>query len=292
MASKKQKKRPLLSSTRPRNVKPRDSLSSQTTRALIRVHHTLRKQLSSAISQGNDAKAESIKAEIDASGGLKKYQEASIQGQSAKRGGDTSKVLMEWLAELGISRGSNKGQHPRLRMLEVGSLSRDNACSRSAMFEMKRIDLHSQHPDIDEQDFMTMPLPGMDVLAHEGFDIVSLSLVVNFVGDAAQRGEMLRRARHFLRLVNGDKHNRQDYLPAVFLVLPASCVSNSRYLDEARLREIMESLGYEMVKRKLSPKLIYYLWEYQKRVEDKSKIYKKGELRQGRSRNNFAIVLR
>lgn len=291
MASNKQNRRRLLSSTRPRNANSKTSSSSQTARALIRLHHILRKQLSSAIARGEDAEAKAIKAEIEASGGLSKYQEASIQGQSAERGGDSSKMLMEWLAELRDDHEPDFKSKGRLRLLEVGSLRPNNACSRSGIFDMKRIDLHSQHPEIEEQDFMTMQSPGTDRIINEGFDVVSLSLVVNFVSDAVQRGEMLRRVEGFFRPVNDDGDNTHEYLPALFLVLPASCVSNSRYLDEPKLREIMESLGYDMMKRKLSPKLVYYLWQYRKPIEDTSKAFKKKELRQGRSRNNFAIVL-
>jgi len=292
MTSEKQTRQRLLSTTRPGNAKPKPSLSSQTTRKLVRTHHTLRKQFTSAVARGDDSKADAIKTEIEASGGLKRYQEASIQGQSAQRGGDTSKVLMEWLSELGVTGNTRSGRERNLKMLEVGSLRVDNACSRSGIFEMKRIDLHSQHPDIKEQDFMTMPLPTMEDFIHEGFDIVSLSLVVNFVGNAAQRGEMLKRVGDFLRPVNDKNGNdMREHFPALFLVLPAPCVSNSRYLNESRLKDIMEGLGYKTVKRKLSPKLIYFLWRYQKPLKDKARAFEKEEMRQGRSRNNFAIVL-
>ncbi|KAK4691638.1 25S rRNA (adenine2142-N1)-methyltransferase, partial [Lecanoromycetidae sp. Uapishka_2] len=292
MAPKKKKKRTcLLSSTRPRNVKPKPTLSSQTTQKLVRNYHTLKKQLSSAIAQADIPKAEAIKAEIEAAGGLKRYQEASIQGQSAQRGGDTSKVLIEWLADFGIGRKKkNQGGRSR-KLLEVGSLSPHNACSRSGIFEIKRIDLHSQHPDIDEQDFMTMPLPNKEAICNEGFDIVSLSLVVNFVSDAAQRGEMLRRVGSFFRLDNDHEEGSKECFPALFLVLPASCVLNSRYLNEPKLKEIMESLGYELLERKLSSKLAYYLWKYREPVIHNVEAFKKEELRHGRSRNNFAIVV-
>ncbi|KAK0512992.1 hypothetical protein JMJ35_005009 [Cladonia borealis] len=292
MASKKKSSRPrLLSSTRPRNARPTPSLSSQTVRALVRTHHTLRKQLSTAVAQGDYRTTERLKAEIEASGGLNMYQEASIIGQSAERGGDTSKVLMEWL--LGATSSERLIEaHYKLRMLEVGALKIDNACSRSGLFEMKRIDLHSQHPHIEEQDFMQMQSPRPENQGEQGYDLVSLSLVVNFVGDPTQRGDMLRRVGSFLRPYTGGPDELAECAPALFLVLPAPCVTNSRYLDEGRLESIMESIGYRRAKRKLSSKLIYYLWKYEPQDSDMPRVFKKEQLRSGGSRNNFAIVLR
>ncbi len=292
MASKKKSSRPrLLSSTRPRNARPTPSLSSQTVRALVRTHHTLRKQLSTAVAQGDDRKTERLKAEIEASGGLRMYQEASIIGQSAERGGDTSRVLMEWLLGATSSEGLIKA-HYKLRMLEVGALKIDNACSRSGLFEMKRIDLHSQHPHIEEQDFMQMQLPKPENQSEEGYDLVSLSLVVNFVGDPTQRGDMLKRVGSFLRPCTGGQNELVECAPALFLVLPAPCVTNSRYLDEGRLESIMESIGYRRAKRKLSSKLVYYLWKYEPQDSDMARVFRKEQMRSGSSRNNFAIVLR
>ena len=287
MAAKKQRRPQLLSSTRPRNIKP-VTLSSRTTRSLIRSHHTLRKQVADAISKGDTSEAQAIQAKIDASGGLPKYQEASIQGQSAQRGGDTSKVLIEWLTK---GEGENKmpvREGRQLKMLEIGALQPNNACSRSGIFEMERIDLHSQHSDIIEQDFMERPTFAAGDLNQQGFDIVSLSLVINFVGDPVGRGEMLRRVASFLRPCSGQK---SGLFPGLFLVLPAPCVANSRYLDEKRLNAIMGSLGYKAAKRKLSPKLVYYLWKYEAGKAERSKVFRKKEIRSGKSRNNFAIVL-
>ncbi|KAL9075157.1 MAG: hypothetical protein Q9161_001843 [Pseudevernia consocians] len=289
MAAKKQRRPQLLSSTRSRNIKPTPSLSSRTTRSLVRSHHTLRKQLSTALSKGNTSEAQAIQAKIDASGGLPRYQEASMQGQSAQRGGDTSKVLVEWLAGWNGEDKMSLRSGTQLRMLEVGALRPDNACSRSGLFEIDRIDLHSQHPVIREQNFMERPTCAAGNLDREGFDIVSLSLVVNFVSDPVERGEMLRRVADFLRPYSGHK---EGLFPSLFLVLPAPCVTNSRYLDEERLDVIMESLRYKRARRKLSSKLVYYLWKYEAGKAGRSTICKKEEVKSGKSRNNFAIVLR
>jgi len=185
--------RKLLSNTRPSQsiTKPitPNSMSSKTTRTLIRTHHNLHKRLKQAQLAKNAAQISSLQAEIASLGGLDAYQKASIQGQSLSRGGDSSKVLVTWLAELGLTAGKAHGVGgvERLRMLEVGSLKVDNACARSGLFEMVRIDLNSQHADIAQQDFMEREVPkGSEMLERDGFDVVSLSLVVNYVPDAEE----------------------------------------------------------------------------------------------------------
>ena len=249
----------------------------------------MRKQLSSALANGDTIEAESLQTRIEELGGLGGYQQASIQGQSAQRGGDTSKVLVEWLSEFTKHEDVASKKDQKLRLLEVGALRRDNACSRCGLFNVERIDLHSQHPDIKEQDFMARPVPSPAGLDQEGFDVVSLSLVVNFVAEPAEKGEMLRRVGAFLRI---SRNEDLDIFPALFLVLPAPCVTNSRYLDEERLEKIMRSLGYRMTKWKMSAKLVYYLWRYEGVMEGRQETFKKAEVRTGKSRNNFAIVLR
>ena len=293
MANKRKYSRPkLLSHTRPVTAKKPASLPSHATRSLIRRHHTLQKQLHSAIARKDSAEIASLQAQIAAQGGLAKYQEASIQGQSLQRGGDSSWVLMQWLSELLPQNFQIRKGERRLRMLEVGALRVDNACSRSGLLDMTRIDLHSQHPDIQTQDFMERPLPSAPALGTEGFDILSLSLVVNYVGDAVGRGEMLRRVSSFLRPWSPESGEIvYPAMPVLFLVLPAPCIHNSRYFDEERLESIMRSLGYARARRKLSSKLVYYLWRYQQGQEEEGVTFRKEELRSGKSRNNFAIVI-
>lgn len=294
MTSKRKPQRPkLLSHTRPFSVKKPAALPSKATRSLIRNHHTLQKQLSSATTRNDTKTVTSLKAQLSAAGGLARYQQASIQGQSLERGGDSSKVLMQWLAELlpeDLLRA--KDHFPRFRMLEVGALRTDNACSRSGLFDVTRIDLHSQHPDIETQDFMARPIPTAKDLTANGFDIVSLSLVVNYVGNAADRGEMLKRVSLFLRpLAEPLDDAAECAMPSLFLVLPAPCVNNSRYLDEGRLKAMMLSLGYKRVRGKMSAKVVYYLWRYDGVSKTESKKFKKEEIRKGGLRNNFAIVI-
>ena len=174
-------------------------------------------------------------------------------------------------------------------MLEVGALSTTNACSRSGLFEMTRIDLNSQSEGILQQDFMERPLPNGN---GEKFDIISLSLVLNYVPDALGKGQMLKRTLSFLRSISDPL--LKDFFPSLFLVLPAPCVENSRYMDEAKLEKIMNSLSYVKVKRKLTNKLVYYLWKAEEVTELKKQtiVFKKEEIRAGAMRNNFSIVIK
>ncbi|KAL8746497.1 MAG: hypothetical protein Q9190_001502 [Brigantiaea leucoxantha] len=298
--SKPRRKR-LLSHSRPPTTKRATSLSSRATRALIREHHTLQKKLHLALNVKNTQAAACLQTQMSSSGGLVRYQQASILGQSPERGGDSSRILLDWLQEaLAISKktGSTPLAQHKLRMLEVGALSVDNACSRSGFFDMTRIDLHSQHSEIETQDFMKRPPILADKLREEGFDIVSLSLVVNYVGDAMGRGEMLSRVSSFLKnnVIIQENMNltetMKELTPSLFLVLPASCVTNSRYLDEDKLEDMMNTLGYLKVRRKMSHKLVYYLWKYRATADStQCKSFYKKAIKQGASRNNFAIVL-
>jgi 25S rRNA (adenine2142-N1)-methyltransferase len=292
MANKKKRiKLKSLSQGRPPTVKPARSVSSKATRNVIRTYHTLEKERAKALAAGDDAKAVALAKEIELQGGIEGYQRASLIGQTKERGGDSSRVLMEWLEPTipALKELSAEGKLGKpIRMLEVGALSVSNACSKSRLFDIERIDLSSQGEGITEQDFMERPLPqdGM-----EQFDIISLSLVLNYVPDPVGRGRMLLQTLKFL---TARRYAGQlgDFFPSLFLVLPAPCVTNSRYLDETRLEAIMESMGYVNVRKKLSNKLVCYLWRLEASLAKKTLNFKKQEIRSGKSRNNFAIVLR
>ena len=267
------------------------SISRKATKALINKHHLLEKRKTQAIAKGDKKEESAIDAEIQAFGGLERYQEASLQGQRHDRGGDSSRVLMDWLKpHLSSSKGSEDDKPSRFSMLEVGALSTQNACSKSGQFDIVRIDLNSQGEGILQQDFMERPLPADE---SERFDIISLSLVLNFVPDPKGRGDMLLRTVQFLRdpkqypgsLVSGVG------FPSLFLVLPAPCVANSRYLDEEKLEAIMASVGYAKTASKMTQRLVYYLWRKVSAGPGPVKSFSKKEIRAGGTRNNFAITL-
>ena len=284
------KKRPVksLARGRPPTVQKPKTISRRATKAVINSLHVLEKRKAQALAKGDEAAAAAVDAEITALGGIEKYQQASLQGQRNDRGGDSSRILMEWLEPIAPHIATLKPD--RLRMLEVGALSITNECSRSGLFDLERIDLNSQGDGILQQDFMKRPLPESD---SERFDIISLSLVLNFVPDALGRGNMLLRTLDFLKVhVACSSPELRQFFPSLFLVLPAPCVTNSRYMDEAHLESLMNAIGYEKTRTKLTQKLVYYLWTRLPEPVTETLSFKKTEIRAGRSRNNFSIVLR
>ncbi|EED18439.1 conserved hypothetical protein [Talaromyces stipitatus ATCC 10500] len=315
MAVKKRNKRPgLLSHTRPRIAAKNQltpsattvSLSSKATRNLIRSHHQRLKARERAVLAGDKAQVAQIDAQIDANGGLESYQLASKTGQSRERGGDSSTVLLEWIRPL-LRRIKQARQQDgsmssgKLRLLEVGALSTKNACSQHDCIDATRIDLHSQEPGILQQDFMERPLPAADNDNKDRFHAISLSLVLNYVPSAAQRGEMLKRCSAFFTpsppCLLRDTETK-NFAPYLFLVLPAACVLNSRYFNSERLNDIATCLGYSKFKEKVTNKLIYQLWEFRPgshhNNSNKNKtatIFRKEELNPGKTRNNFTITL-
>lgn len=290
MAVKKRQK--ALSHGRPTISKPKERMSSQRSRTIIRAHHRLHKEQATAIKNGDTKLAESIAKAIEKNGGLELYQAASKQGQSKDRGGDSSKVLVEWLREVKVlqneknTEGETKIQPP-MRCLEVGALSTKNEISRyPGQIEMTRIDLNSQGAGIQKQDFMERPLPSS---ATERFDIISLSLVLNYVPEPALRGEMLKRITKFLLRADTSGDASDSVLPILFFVLPLPCVDNSRYLDEDLLLVIMTNLGFTLLKKKKTAKLCYYLLGWtgvQKKIRTE-----KRKVRDGPAMNNFCITI-
>ncbi len=74
----------------------------QSFHVLLKKKSLLEKSRSSNAANGDEVSSQliAINAEIEALGGLDAYQEASTLGQDKERGGDSSKVLVEWLKDL------------------------------------------------------------------------------------------------------------------------------------------------------------------------------------------------
>lgn len=275
------------------------SMSSRTSRTVINTHHRLQKDHALALRNGDHEKAKELERKIEANGGIKKYQAASIQGQASDRGGDSSKVLVEWLEQHQILRSDSRNKdardagdlnpnRPPYRVLEIGALSTKNEISKHPQdLEVVRIDLNSQSPGIQQQDFMERPLPKR---LDEFFDIISLSLVLNYVPQPVQRGEMLKRVCQFFRSQTAITKD-SALLPALFFVLPLACVTNSRYMDEDLLLRIMGSLGFGMLQRKFTGKLCYYLFRWGGRPDGKGEKFAKKVIKEGPGMNNFSIVV-
>lgn len=221
-----------------------------------------------------------IDGEVKNLGGIEAYQVASTQGQGNLRGGDSSKKLIEWLKE-GYS--TTIVESNDLNALEIGCLSANNAISTSKVFqEVVKIDLNSQnHSKILQQDFMERPLPKYEF---EKFNLISCSLVINFVPSPKQRGDMLNRITQFL------KPPKNGSMSSLFLVLPLPCVSNSRYFDHSLMDEIMSALGFTRTYYYEAKKIAYWMYDWSGKVNKKFKFHKH-EKHKGSKRNNFCITI-
>ncbi|KAK8843412.1 hypothetical protein IAR55_007069 [Kwoniella newhampshirensis] len=264
------------------------AVSHKLTQATIASYHTLLKRQAIlrrdlAAAKGNSESRQiqqsldRIDHELESLGGLEAYQRASKLGQSRERGGDTSKILIKWLEEMGMDKSG------RLRMLELGALTPSNYGGCSAWIDNSPIDLHSQHPDILEQDFFQRPLPSTE---DEAFDIISCSLVLNFVSDPQGRGRMLR-------LIHAQLKPRSDSL--LFLVLPLPCLANSRYISISSCVALMRCVGFHLVKEqwKDGGKVGYWLWRWHQPGEEGVERWRRKVIDQdGPKKNNFAITLR
>ncbi|KAI4640735.1 hypothetical protein J4E93_008326 [Alternaria ventricosa] len=285
------KRQKTLSHGRPPVSKPKERMTSERSRTIIRTHHRLQKEHAAALKKGDVSSAEEIAQAIERNGGIRMYQAASKQGQAKDRGGDSSKLLVDWLQQSKVldpkARDRRRAGDAELRCLEVGALSTKNEISKYAsVIDMTRIDLNSQGPGIVKQDFMERPLPTCD---DERFDIISLSLVLNYVPDAVGRGEMLKRITKFLRKGVAWTETADSVLPVLFFVLPLPCVDNSRYLDEDLFLGIMGDLGFTMRFSKNTSKLCYYLFALTN--EPKATTAEKRKIRDGPGMNNFCIVV-
>ena len=161
----------------------------------------------------------------------------------------------------------------------------DNYASHASWITNTPIDIHSQHPDILQQDFFERP-------ADQQFDVVSCSLVLNFVSDPLKRGECMIFATdvgEMLRLIH--KQLKPATTSRLFLVLPLPCVTNSRYLDRDSMVEIMAHVGFELLRErfKTTGKVGYWLWGW--RLPGEGSWSKKRIVNEGPKRNNFAILL-
>ncbi|KAK1229086.1 25S rRNA (adenine2142-N1)-methyltransferase [Marasmius sp. AFHP31] len=261
------------------------SSKPQSSRGVIRKFHVLIKrqsQLQSKLDGGNSntslvQELVDIQNQIEELGGLDSYQRMSTIGQGNDRGGGSEKVLIQWLKDAEMHKSGKT-----YKLLEVGALKPDNYAPCTSWIETTPIDLNSRHPSILEQDFLLMD----EEKNTDKWDIISLSLVVNFVPDTTDRGRMLRLA-HRMIVPDG----------LLFLALPLPCLTNSRYLNFEHFKDLMNFIGFEEIhtKWKAGGKMVYWLYRKSSATPSETstpdKFKKKSVLRTG-NRNNFAVLLR
>ncbi|KAI8813358.1 putative methyltransferase-domain-containing protein [Cladochytrium replicatum] len=222
-----------------------------------------------------------IEREIEGLGGLDAYQKASLKGGNEKLGkGACGRFLGHYLRSL------HKERNRKLRLLDIGALSIETYARHSSFVKVHAIDLNPQCAGVLRQDFFERPLPGSE---EETFDVLCLSLVVNFVPNATRRGLMLQRAKLFLKPGG-----------LLYIVLPLPCITNSRYLTHDHFLDIFAWLDLDLVTYHHSKKLASYVFKARGGVEPKPGSTKEGDkqtpfpkrlINDGPGRNNFVIVL-
>ena len=162
----------------------------------------------------------------------------------------------------------------RPRLLDVGSLN-NPYLPYSGLLDLLPIDLNPQHPSVQRMDFFAL-----SPLTHShSFDVIVLSLVLNFVPSATLRGRMLRRSSRMLRSGGW-----------LYCVLPAACVSNSRWVDESVVRDVWGRCGLRVSEVHYSTKLVLIEATTDGSGEDEGD-WKAAAVRQGPQHNNFSIAL-
>lgn len=134
--------------------------------------HTLEKLKARA--RDDEQELRRLESEQEALGGLEGYQSSSLKGQNI--GGQSSKWLVNALEDIRGRRAT--------RLLDVGAID-GTAYRKYSSFQCDSIDLRPSHPSVVQADFLTMETPSNGNL----YDVVCLSLVLNFVGSIQSRSE-------------------------------------------------------------------------------------------------------
>uniref|UniRef100_A0A7S2RBG4 Uncharacterized protein n=1 Tax=Eucampia antarctica TaxID=49252 RepID=A0A7S2RBG4_9STRA len=112
--------------------------------------------------------------------------------------------------------------------------------------DVRAIDLRSSHEQIEEADFLQIPVPRLNSLR---YDVIVCSMVLNCVTTPQDRGKMLALLFHQLR--------PGGYC---FLTIPRLCLSQSKYITKKIFNEMLVgSLGFEIFKTKESPKVSFWV---------------------------------
>lgn len=205
-------------------------INPKDTQKIISKYHTLTKNLNKLLSTKEKLK---IEHEIEQMGGLNVYQLASLKGGSKEKGfGGSGRWLVKQLQTRKLETNSTSSNNPactgKINLLDVGAISGE-VYTNYKFINTTSIDLNSQSPLVIQQDFFKLQ-PSIK------YDIVCLSLVVNFVSEPDKRGLMLSLVR---------KHLSENGL--FYLVLPLSCVTNSRYFTHNLLVEMVGEMGYSLL---------------------------------------------
>lgn len=248
------------------------------TQVLISKYHTLNKRLAMATTSKDTEACQTIEKELEQMGGLAAYQRASLRGGNLSKGwGASGTWVITFLKAHHAELHHGKNHNNQLLVLDIGAITGE-VYVKYPFLHVESIDLNSQSPQVQKQDFFLRPIPECAIGT---FDVLCLSLVVNFVGDPVKRGDMLAYCRHFIK-PNG----------LLYIVLPLPCITNSRYLNHTHFIDILKILEFELVKHHHSKKLAYYIFRYMPAGRTTFEQVSKKIIADGKARNNFAIALR
>ncbi|CAO1627516.1 unnamed protein product [Sympodiomycopsis kandeliae] len=249
------------------SAKTPDEVESTATPHSIRIarYHALEREYHSPAT--TSARQEEILAEQESMGGIDAYQNDSSFGADKQRGGESGKWLATTLDTV------LETKKPEMKLLDVGALT-GTSYSSYPWLKTTSIDINPRSENVLKSDFFDFPIPDSK------FDVVCLSLVLNFVGDLKKRGEALLHAHQYL--------TPKGYL---YLVLPLACVNSSRYLDHERLTQILDSTGWKVVVQDDSNRLTRWLCQRKSKSEWDGTVYTKKEIRKAIKANNFCIRL-
>lgn len=247
------------------------------TQKIISDYHTLNKNLQVAIKQNDSNEIMAIQQKLSLMGGLETYQRASLKGGSIRKGFSASgKWILPFLQKERRSKAFEcSNDHIKLKMLDVGAITGE-VYVKYSFLDVISIDLNSQSPRVVKQDFFDRPIPKSK---QDCFDVLCLSLVLNFIGDVEMRGLMLLRCRD---------HITDSGL--LYIVLPLSCIQNSRFMTHASFISLMRNLQFVVEEFSFSKKLCYYLFRIDRSLFLNCH-FSKAEVNPGPKRNNFSIVL-
>ena len=241
-----------------------DMKRERSTSASISEFHSLLKEIAK---ESDKQKRAVLQEHFEQMGGLKAYQKVSNLGESFGQF-DTSVWVLQELKKRNVEK--------KTKMLDVG-------CLKSRYHDIKNIDcdsidLYSDDKRVQQVDFFDFVKTNKKL-----YDVVLLCLVLNFVPKPEDRGRMLEESAKILKTGG-----------LCLIILPNSCISNSRYFKFKYLDRILERIGLSIKSYQTSEKLFFCVCEKTNEIKkdfEMKALYHKRKARGGENRNNFYIVL-
>lgn len=185
------------------------------------------------------------------------------------------------------------------RLLEVGAINtelldkaaeqRNKLDGRGEVskykLQVRAIDIHSMEGRIEEADFLKIPFISPN--AHERYDVIVCSMVLNCVTTPEDRGTMLGRLFHHLRPGG-----------LCFLTIPKFCLTKSAFLTPELFRDMLGygGVGFRLEETKESPRVSFFVCqrpEDMSRTEALKPVWKQQKIRRKGKKfpNQFSVVL-